>query len=197
MPERDDQAPCDLALKEWAVAVLAYATGQTICAVRKGGIHEKRFELPGRRCFLFPTYLHQAAETVQRRFHPALEHVTAHQPGDGVVHLRYLAEITDVLPLEAPERLEALEPHLIWTPAYVTQRFRWRPRQPLQLLLLRVSQLPEQHVLPMLAAYNGCSSWVTLGRPLSTAGAQPVMADARYADVRQSVLEAVDAVTVS
>lgn len=188
---------CALALKEWAVAVLAYASGQTICAVRKGGIHEKRFDVPGRTCLLFPTYLHQALETVQPRFRPALAQVLANQPTDGRLHLRYVAEITDVVPLDAPTRLDGLEPHIIWTPAYVEQRFRWRPRYPLQLLLLRAHKLPDEVVLPMAPAYGGCSSWVTLEETVPLAGAVPVLDDARYVAERAAVLEAVRVVAAS
>lgn len=190
-------ASCDLALKEWAVAVLAFASGQTICAVRKGGIHEKRFDLPGRACLLFPTYLHQEETTIQPRFRSALAQVLTHRPREGELRLRYYAEITDVVPLAAPERLDGLAPHVIWTPAYVEQRFRWRPRHPLQLLLMRVQKLPEERVLPLLPAYNGCSSWVTLAEAVSVEGAVPVLDDARYANERQAVLGAVRAVAAS
>lgn len=186
-----------LALKEWAVAVLAYAEGQSICAVRKGGIHEKRFDVPGRECLLFPTYLHQATETVQPRFQSALRQVAERQPADGLLHLQYAADITDVVPLEAPERLDNLAGHVIWTPAYVEQRFRWRPRQPLQLLLLRVCRLANEQALPMSPSYNGCSSWVSLERAISTDGAAPVLSDRAYAAERLAVMEAVRAVTAS
>jgi hypothetical protein len=188
---------CRLALKEWAVAIAAYAAGQTICAVRKGGIHEKRFDVPGRECFLFPTFLHQAPETLQPRFHETLARVYGQQPTDGHVHVTHFVQISDVVPLDAPESLDGLTPHVVWTPAYVEQRLRWRPRQPLQLLLLRVFELPREHRLPMLSSYNGCSSWVTLDAALPTLDAVPVLDDFRYAAERQAVLEAVSAVRVA
>ena len=187
----------NVALKEWAVAVLAYATGQTICAVRKGGIREKRFDVPSRECFLFPTYLHQGPETVQPQYRAALEQVLERQPRDGKLHLGYYAEITDVLPIDAPARLDALAPHVIWTPAYVEQRFRWRPRHPLQLLLMRVHRLPEELTLDLVPSYGGCSSWVTLDRAYSTTGAEPVLTDTQHARQREHVLTAVQAVEAS
>lgn len=189
MPE-----PCNLALKEWAVAVSAFAAGLTICAVRKGGIHEKRFDIPGRRCYLLPTYLHQGVETVQPRFHGLLERVLVQQPLDGRLHLPCFAEISDVVPLDAPENLQDLASHVVWTPAYVEQRFRWRPRQPLQLLLLRVYALPEEYTLPMRPAYAGCSSWVTMETAIEPVRAVPVLDDRQYASARRGVLEAVRAV---
>lgn len=187
----------NMALKEWAVAVMALASGQTICAVRKGGIREKRFDVPSRACFLFPTYLHQSVETIQPRYRAALEQVLQRQPTDGKLHLRYFAEITDVIPIDAPTRLDGLEPHVIWTPAYVEQRFRWRPRQPLQLLLLRTYRLPDDVTIDLLPSYNGCSSWVTLERPVATAGAVPALGDDGYETERAMVRAAVQRVPVT
>ena len=43
------------ALKEWAVTCEALARGSQVLVLRKGGIGEKRFELPHARFYLFPT----------------------------------------------------------------------------------------------------------------------------------------------
>ena len=53
------------ALKEWAVTIAALAAGDQVLIVRKGGIGEKRFELPHPRFYLFPTYAHQRPELVK------------------------------------------------------------------------------------------------------------------------------------
>jgi hypothetical protein len=53
------------ALKEWAVTIAALAAGDQVLILRKGGIGEKRFELPHPRFFLFPTYAHQRPELVK------------------------------------------------------------------------------------------------------------------------------------
>ncbi len=55
------------ALKEWAVTIAALAAGDQVLIVRKGGIGEKRFELPHPRFYLFPTYAHQRPELVKPR----------------------------------------------------------------------------------------------------------------------------------
>ena len=52
------------ALKEWAVTIAALAAGDQVLIVRKGGIGEKRFELPHPRFYLFPTFAHQRPELV-------------------------------------------------------------------------------------------------------------------------------------
>ena len=53
------------ALKEWAVTIAALEAGDQVLIVRKGGIGEKRFELPHPRFYLFPTYAHQRPELVK------------------------------------------------------------------------------------------------------------------------------------
>ena len=53
------------ALKEWAVTIAALEAGDQVLIVRKGGIGEKRFELPHPRFYLFPTFEHQRPELVK------------------------------------------------------------------------------------------------------------------------------------
>ena len=57
----------EYALKEWAVTIAALAAGDQVLIVRKGGIGEKRFELPHPRFYLFPTYAHQRPELLEGR----------------------------------------------------------------------------------------------------------------------------------
>ena len=54
------------ALKEWSAAVHAMLDGRQTVLLRKGGIHEKRFDARLRRDFLFfPTVAHSHAERVR------------------------------------------------------------------------------------------------------------------------------------
>ena len=54
------------------------------------------------------------------------------------------------------------------------QRFWYRNRPGLDLRLLRIYRLPVPH--QNIERYDGCISWVELEEPLSTAGAEPVLA---------------------
>ena len=47
------------------MTIAALAAGDQVLIVRKGGIGEKRFELPHPRFYLFPTYAHQRPELVK------------------------------------------------------------------------------------------------------------------------------------
>jgi hypothetical protein len=72
------------------------------------------------------------------------------------------------------EQIGALEELHCWTPDTVAKRFAYKTSG-LHLLLLRVYQLPQTYMLPMLKRYAGCRSWVELAEALSTAGAVPVV----------------------
>jgi hypothetical protein len=61
-------------------------------------------------------------------------------------------------------------------------------------MALRVFRLPEERVLPLLASYGGCKSWVELEEDFTTANSPPVLDDEAFASklvAFQSALEAV------
>lgn len=155
-----------LACKEWAVVVDALLRGEQILDLRKGGIHEdeRRFELRGDRFWLFPTYEHQDADLLKPGHRPALDRVLAEHRGTPSDHVRIegWAEVAGAALLTNPEPLAALDREFIWTVEYATKRLRWKRRQPLWLLALRVHRLDEPLAVPLLPEYAGCSSWVAL-----------------------------------
>jgi hypothetical protein len=85
--------------------------------------------------------------------------------------------------------MDALDARHVWTSKLIDMRFNYRPENPLYLLLLRVSKLPEPVTLANTPAYAGCKSWVPLESAVSTVGALPVMSDSRYEDERQAILQ--------
>jgi len=87
------------------------------------------------------------------------------------------------------EALRALESRHIWNERFLTVRLNYSPYDPLYVLLLRAYALPDPHVIPMRPAYAGCRSWVTLERPLSTAGAMPALDDEAFAAMRRALIE--------
>ncbi len=151
------------ACKEWAVVVDALLRGQQVLDLRKGGLHEpgRAFSLPAPRFWLFPTYEHQQAELLKPAHRSALERVRAERV-DGVVHLRGWAEVVGVARVTEPRQLADLEDEFIWTIDYAAKRLRWKRRQPLWLMALRVWRLHRPLVTPERPDYRGCTSWVTL-----------------------------------
>jgi hypothetical protein len=174
-----------LALKEWGAVAHALLQGRQTVLLRKGGIHEKAFVVPGPGraggFVLFPTVAHSHAERV-RSEHADLLPLGAADVSDETVTLRCGLVLVDVVPVEQPERLPEIADLHIWTDRSVQEdRVDFRPRHRLQVLVVRALALPEPVVLQRLEAYGGCKSWIDL--PVSWDGwsGASVHTDARLA----------------
>jgi hypothetical protein len=171
------------ALKEWAVIVHALGAGKQILLLRKGGLHERhgRFSTEPAEFFLFPTYVHQMAQGVVEAAAADLRTAMEARPPEDQLVIEYYAKVEDLLWLDSRERLAPLAGLHYWTPETVTHRFDYGKTPGLYLFILRVSRVPQPHVLPLLKRYGGCRSWVELAEPLSTAGVVPVLSDEVFA----------------
>jgi hypothetical protein len=169
------------ALKEWAVVVRAMDLGLQTILLRKGGIVEenRRFSIDAGEFFLLPTYTHQEPVVLQDRFRYLMEDPFCQARQDGLVPITHWAKLVDVLVVRSLEELEALSPHYIWSADYAIQRFRWKPRHPLNLLLLRVYRLPDAHLVPWSPDFGGCRSWAEIGGAAAFEG-NPVLSDSRF-----------------
>jgi hypothetical protein len=175
-------------LKEWAVAVKALELGETALVVRKGGIREKAFAVANRRFLLLPGYEHQRPELLKPEYRQLLSEIPD-LTDDGPLRFTSFAEVRGAYEISEPESLAAIDPYHIWTPEYAESRFRWRPKKPLTVLVLRVYLLPEPVVLPYSEAYGGCKSWIELEEPVSTAGARPALSDEGFERLVSPALE--------
>ncbi|MGP1375088.1 MAG: DUF1802 family protein [Almyronema sp.] len=176
------------ALKEWSVAVDALASGQTILLLRKGGIREVGggFSVSHRQVILYPTYEHQKPHLLKAAYQSAVQPVSAGWHPERVP-LRAWADITDVWQVSEPSALAALQPFHIWHAQFATERFNWKPRQPLYLLLLRVYRLPEPVEIPYHASYGGCRSWLALQTAIAIDSASPVLSPEQYHHQRDRI----------
>lgn len=170
------------ALKEWATAVDALAAGKTIMLLRKGGIKEegKNFKVAYNRVLLYPTFEHQRPELLKA------DYATKVQPVESGWHPETIrigswAEITDIFQVSAGETVAALLPYHIWNEEFASTRLKWKPRQPLYILLLRIYKLPQLREIQYLPEYGGCKSWIDLAEDISLEGSVPVLDDANYA----------------
>jgi len=161
-------------LKEWAVAVRALERGDTSLVVRKGGIREKAFAIKDSRFLLLPGYEHQRPELLKPEYRKLLREIPD-LTDDGPLRFTSFAEVRGAYEISEPESLAAIEPYYIWTPEYAESRFRWRPKKPLTVLVLRTYLLPDPVELPYSEAYAGCKSWIELEQRVSTAGARPAL----------------------
>ena len=151
-------------LKEWAVAVTALRDGRQIIDLRKGGIHEEghRFRVRASRFWLYSSYEHQRPELLRPEFASLLAETNEDAPPEGQLRFEAWAEIVETASLTEPEQVAALDGFHIWTPDYAAQRFRWRPKAPLLVLVLRTYRLTTPLEVPVREPYAGCASWVPM-----------------------------------
>ena len=164
------------ALKEWAVTVKALERGETALVVRKGGIREKAFAVPKTRFLLLPGYEHQRPELLKSEYRQLMDAIP-HLTDDGPLRFSSFAEVVGAYEVSEAVELAALGPHHMWTPEYAESRFRWRPKKPLTVLVLRTYLLPETVDLPYVDEYGGCKSWIGLQEAVSVEGARPALSD--------------------
>lgn len=164
-----------LALKEQGAAVHALLDGRQTILLRKGGIREKRFEVGADRFVVFPTVAHTHVDRIRP------EHRDLVGPGAADVNeeagtfvVRCGVELVDVSEVLRPEGLPLLAEEHIWTEESVRRdRLEFRPKHPLQVLVVRALALPAPQVVRRLPEHGGCSSWtdLVLERPWRGQGA--------------------------
>ena len=172
----------------------ALLEGEQIVDVRKGGLREdgRHFDVTARRCWLYPTAEHQRAELLKPAYRHWIDLATAAPVGQAIT-ISGWADVIDVATITEPEHLDALDSKLVWTDDYASSRLKWKKRDPLWVLVLRVHRLDEPIVVPWDDAYGGCTSWVPLaGLPADPAAApsHPALSDVAFESKRKGVREA-------
>ena len=180
------------ALKEWHVAVKALADGDSILLLRKGGIREGKrgFTVSHGRVLLYPTYEHQKRELLKSTYTSFVQPVEAGWH-PATITLTAWADIEPIFSISQSESLNNLLPFHIWNEQFVSERFRWKPQQPLYILCLRAYRLPRPVSIPFRAEYGGCRSWIDLAENVSLQGSMPVLEDKSYSLLVESIREAI------
>ena len=152
------------ALKEWAAVNRALLEGRQVIDLRKGGIREEghRFRIRATRFWLYDSFEHQRPELLLPAASDLLEAAVAASPPAGMLRFDGWAEIVESAALTEPAQVEALDGLHVWTPDYAVQRFRWRPKSPLLVLVLRVHRLDDPIEVPVRSEYASCTSWVPM-----------------------------------
>jgi hypothetical protein len=152
------------ALKEWAVIVRALLAGEQILDVRKGGVREagRHFGLDSNRCWLYPTVEHQRPELLRPAYRRWVGETEAAALAGRAVRIEGWADVAGTVTITEPDELGRLASKLIWTDDYVASRLRWKRRDPLWVLALRVQRLLDPVTLPWRDEYAGCASWLEL-----------------------------------
>ncbi len=186
------------ALKEWAVTIAALEAGDQVLIVRKGGIGEKRFELPHPRFYLFPTFEHQRPELVKPAWRERFAGPLAERTEPARLPLPAYAELHSAHPIADAEALDAIDPLHILSPDYAAERLRWRRIHPLWAAVLRVWRVPDPPVLEVGPEHGGCVSWVELPEAIGAPeGAVPALSDEAFARAAADVESALAAAGVA
>lgn len=169
------------ALKEWAVAVDALEQGKMIMLMRKGGIREqgRSFKVAHNQILLFPTYEHQQPHLLKPNYVSQVKSVTSgwHPL---TVQISAWAQITHVFQLSDAPTITALLPYHVWNTQFASERFGWKPKSPLYVLLLQTYQLAQAQAVPYRTEYGGCRSWIDLAESVTTGGSVPALDEAEY-----------------
>jgi hypothetical protein len=177
-------------LKEWAVTIDALADAKTIILLRKGGIKEEngKFQVTQKEVLLYPTFEHQQSSLLKPEYASVLSPVT---PGwhPTTVKIRSWAEITHVLPVSNAEAIEKLQPFHIWNANFISNRLKWKPHQPLYVLLLRVYNLAKVYEIPHLPQYIGCRSWFDLDLDIELENSVAVFPTSSYGELVTEILD--------
>lgn len=183
------------ALKEWAVIVQALLHGEQVVDIRKGGLREdgRHFSVQSHRLWLYPTVEHQKVELLKPAYRRWVESTEAAAPPDRAVAVAGWADVVGVATVDDAAALDALDGKVVWTREYVDTRFRWKSRDPLHVLALRVHRLAEPVTVPFRSEYGGCTSWVDLaGLPdPATTPSTPALSDEAFAARLKGAAEAV------
>lgn len=176
------------AFKEWAVVCRALALGRQAVILRKGGIAEPtdEFRLEHSRFWLYPTWTHQQQGGIRAEALPLLRECEAERPAPGRVRLTHFVEVPGVYQVHELVHALLLAPLHIWSEETVRQRFAYR-RPGLFVLPARVYQAAQAVEVEETAGYAGCKSWVELDQDLPTDGAVPVLDEAAFRDVLQTL----------
>jgi len=172
------------ALKEWAVVCRALEQGRQSVLLRKGGIIEETrdFALVERRFLLYPTYEHQDESSVQEPYRAWFKETLEDQPPSDVVRISSWAEVTDLFLTHDLDRLLELAPLYAWSEDYIRMRMAYKPRKPMNVVIVRALLLSEPVELPVLEHFAGCKSWVPLvEKAVPLDGSAPVLDEREHA----------------
>lgn len=173
-----------IALKEWAVAVNALLDGQQILIMRKGGIVEETrdFQVESHDFYLYPTYEHQKKELMKDEFKDEIDRtLVGWSLENTTVKLTAYAEVAEDIEVIDQEELNKLAPFHTWTDQFAEERLKWKKKNPLHVLLLRVYKLEQPVEINIAPEYLGCKSWVEIAEPIPTVDRTPVLTDEEFA----------------
>lgn len=169
------EAQSRFALKEWAVVERALAEGRQTLLVRKGGLIDgpEGFKPEHSSFFIYPTYYHQQRLGIRNEYLHYGDDMAQSESSE-TVRLSVFIEVLEAFHVDRTDRLNAFSTHHILKPEEVEKRFHYGKVPGLNILHIKAHRLSASLVVPVLPHYEGCRSWVDLGRILSGGLVNPV-----------------------
>lgn len=183
-----------IALREWAVAVNALASGRQVIVLRKGGIAEetKEFRLESPRFCLFPSYEHQKPHLMKEEARETVLQTQAEALANpDKIRIAYYAEVIHDLEVTDEVTLQRLDAYHVWTHDYAAERLKWKRTKPLHVLVLRVYELDEPVSIAVDERYGGCKSWLSIPA-IASKKMRPVLTDEQFVERAEEVLRCVN-----
>ena len=147
--------------------------------------------------YILPTSTN-GCELVQTTSHLDLERTLIENENPKLIEFRHWCKVTDKFEVSEQDVLDNIAPYHIWTCDYASKRLRWRPKQPLTIVLLRMYSMERPQPLRVLDEYGGCKSWVELEQEVQLGEMTPVLSDTEYeakANIIRRALGSMAAVT--
>ncbi len=182
MAEVTVPSSCAIALKEWASVLAAMERGEQLILIRKGGLIEpgSGFKLASSSFVFYPTFEHQTVHYLRPASQRSFEEVLRNRPDQGHVRITLFGIAASSSQCHDPAMVERLSPFHIYNEAFLQQRLKWQPDQPLVIVVVRAFRLAAPRLLPLAPHYAGCKSWVDLASPVPLDGARSVLDDATF-----------------
>jgi hypothetical protein len=161
--------------------------------MRKGGLEDPQglFHLAQPWFWLWPTWTHQQPAAIQESFRYLWNEETLIAPSP-VVPLQLVAEAVCSWKLRRLETALAVLPKTtIYSREEIQRRFHYRKPE-LTVVLVRVYEAAQPHLIPDSPQYQGCRSWVGLDQPLSTGQLRAVTLPEAFRDVTARLSEELD-----
>ena len=173
---------CITALKEWATVLEAMARGEQLVLIRKGGLIEPGtgFELIANSFVFYPTFEHQAVQYLRDPYQRYFEEAARHRAPEGQVRFELFGIAVSSIQSQDSTLIERLSRFHIYNEAFLSQRLKWQPEQPLMIVLVRAFRLAAPVLISVTPQYAGCKSWVELESPIQLEGASPVLDDQTF-----------------
>jgi len=184
-----------IALKEWAVTVQALLQGELIFVLRKGGIIEETrdFQVLSPQFYLMPAYEHQKEHLLKEAFQGRIAETMKHwSPEQSFMNLEGYACVVEDIEINTQAELDKLRDLHIWQDQFTEERLKWKKKNPLHLLVLRVYRLEEAVQPPMHPPYTGCKSWVRLEDEIHQQQMSPVLSDEEFNERWQQIKSALN-----